>query len=122
MLMPVIREPALPSAEDLLAPVQSLVSKEDNRFYSALHNVIWKFVGERFGLSGSEMNKQMLVAKMNVAGIDSNITGRLFNVLEQCEGGMFTNASLEQDKQSVLSETKKILEVIHPAVSSQNLL
>ena len=113
----IIEKPALASVDDLLVPAQGLISEEGNQFYPVLHSVIWKFAGEQFGLAGSEMNKQALAAKMNVTGFDSNVTDRLFRVLQQCEAGMFTNASLEEDKQSILSETKELLGAIHPLIS-----
>ena len=49
---------------------------------------------------------------MKEAGIDSNVSGNLFQLLEDCETGMFTNASLLHDKQSMLVETKDILEKV----------
>ena len=108
-------ESALPSIVDLIKPAQSLISEEGNRFYSVLHNLIWKFAGEQFSLAGSEMNKQVLASKMKAIGIDGSIANRLFQVLEQCEEGMFTNAYLMEDKQSILSETKELLEAIIPS-------
>ena len=115
--IPVSQEPAKPTVEELLLPVQLLTSGEDKQFYTALHSVIWQFTGEQFNLSGSELNKRSLVVKMNTAGISSDTTERLIHVLEQCEAGMFTNVSLEQDKQSILSETKEVLEIIQPPES-----
>ena len=114
--MPAGQEPALPSIDDLLTPAQLLVSEAGNQFYSVLHTAIWKFAGEQFGLAGSEINKQVLAAKMNLAGCSSNITERLFLVLEQCEAGIFTTACLEEDKQNILSETKELLEEIQPLI------
>ena len=112
--IPVSQEPAKPTVEELLLPVKLLTSGEDKQFYTALHSVIWQFTGEQFNLVGSELNKRSLVVK---AGISSDTTERLFHVLEQCEAGMFTNVSLEQDKQSILSETKEVLEIIQPPES-----
>ena len=110
--LPVQQKPVLPSVESLLQPANTIVMEEGNQFYSTLHQITWKFAGEQFGLSGSEMNKQTLAAKMNEAGVDANLSANLFRVLEECETGMFTNASLLHDKQSMLAETKEVLEHI----------
>ncbi len=115
--IPASQEPAKPTVEELLTPVQLLILGEGKEFYTALHRVIWQFASEQFNLSGSELNKRSLVVIMNTAGISNDITEQLFQVLEQCETGMFTNASLEQDKQIILSETKKLLEAIHQSAS-----
>jgi len=110
--LPVQQKPVLPSVESLLQPAYTEVMEEGNQFYSTLHQITWKFAGEQFGLSGSEVNKQTLAAKMNEAGVDANLSANLFRVLEECETGMFTNASLLHDKQSMLAETKEVLEHI----------
>lgn len=110
--LPVQQKPVLPSVESLLQPAYTIVMEEGNQFYSTLHQITWKFAGEQFGLSGSEVNKQTLAAKMNEAGVDANLSANLFRVLEECETGMFTNASLLHDKQSMLAATKEVLEHI----------
>ena len=110
-------KPTIPSIDELLSPVQLLVSEDGRQFYTLLHTIIWQFAGEEFDLYGSGRNKQALAVKMNTAGIGSEIINRLFQVLEQCEAGMFTTANLEQDKQGLLTETKKILETIYPSAA-----
>ncbi len=116
------QESTLPSVESLLEPAYNAVVEEDNSFYSILHGILWKFSGEKFNLSGSEMSKQVLVAKMNEASISRDITENLFQVLEQCEAGMFTTANLSDDKQSILLQAKEVLEKMNPSTSSGFLL
>ncbi len=111
---PVIAEQ--PSIESLLEPANAAVSEEGDQFYSVLHGIIWKFAAEQFNLSGSEINKQMLADKMNGANVAADISGNLFHVLTDCEAGMFTNASLLNDKQSMLAATKDILEKVRAAL------
>ncbi|MEI2740612.1 MAG: BatD family protein [Chitinophagaceae bacterium] len=108
------QQPALPSVESLLEPAHAALETNGNEFYSTLHSIIWKFAREQFGLSGSEMNKQQLAAKMNGAGADTELSENLFQILEECEARMFTNASLLYNRQSMLATTKQILENIRP--------
>lgn len=56
---------------------------------------------------------------MNAAGINSIVTDKLFRVIEQCEAGMFTNAKHEQGEQSLLAETKAVLQIILPSALRQ---
>jgi|CXWL01.1.fsa_nt_gi hypothetical protein len=116
-VMPLIQhESAAPSIESLLEPAYAAVSAEGNRFYSTLHGIIWKIVARQFSLAGSEMSKQKLAAKMNDANVAGNIAGSLFRILEECEAGMFTNASLLYNKHSMLSDAKELLEHIRSAL------
>jgi BatD DUF11 like domain len=118
ILPTVQQQPALPSIESLLEPAYAAVGEEGSQFYSILHGIIWKFAGQKFNLSGSEMSKQVLAAKMKEAAISSDIAENLFQVLEQCEAGMFTTASLSDDKKSILLQTKEVLEKMNPLISS----
>ncbi|HEV7781586.1 MAG TPA: BatD family protein [Chitinophagaceae bacterium] len=111
-IIPVEPEPEIPSAASWLEPAYAAMTEEDNRFYRILHGCIWNFASSRFGLSGSEMSKQLLIVKMNDAGIAADITRQLSGVLEQCEAGMFTTASLEHDKQELVSLVKQLLDTI----------
>jgi BatD DUF11 like domain len=107
---------AQPSVENLLEPAYADISSEGNQFYSTLRSIIWKYVAGQFFLSGSEMNKHTLIIKMNEANLHETCSDRLFRILEECEAGMFTNASLLHDRQGMLSETMKVLEDIRIAL------
>jgi hypothetical protein len=100
------------SIENLLEPAYEAASIEGNQFYRTLYEIIWKFAAEQFELSGSEMNKQTLGAKLNETNVDSNISVELFEILTECEAAMFTNASLFHDRSQMLSATKKVMEDI----------
>ncbi|MEO7982778.1 MAG: BatD family protein [Bacteroidota bacterium] len=110
------------SVETLLQPADAVVSSGGSGFYSTLHGIIWKFAAEQFGLSGSEMSKQALIAKMQAANINSDITQSLFRVLELCEAGMFTSAELAADKYIVLQEAKEVLDKMSSSLTPGNLL
>jgi len=60
------------------------------------------------------MNKQTLAVRMKDKGFDSNLTNRLLYVLEQCEAGIYTTVSLEEEKQTILMEAKEMLNSISP--------
>ncbi len=122
ILLPDRQEPALPSAESLLDPAYATISEDGNRFYSVLHGIIWEFTAQKFNLSGSGMNKQTLAAKMNEANINRSVAGSLFQVLEQCETGMFTNTSLSDDRHRILLQVKEVLEKINFPKSPDTLL
>lgn len=109
---PAKQEAASPTIEELLAPVNAVITGESSQFYSALHTVLWKFAAEKFDLSGSEMNKQTLIVKMKDKGFDSSLTNRLLYVLEQCEAGIYTTVTLEEEKQTILTEAKEMLNSI----------
>jgi len=106
----------LASAESLLEPAYAALPEEGNKFYSILHGVIWNFAAEHFNLSGTEMSKELLAAKMNLIGVETEVKEKLFQILQQCEAGMFTNAILEIDREDILIRVKEVLEKIRAAL------
>ena len=66
-----------------------------------------------YNLSGSEMNKENLLAKMQNDKIERNIIEEVQNILQQCEAGMFTNANLSGDKSLLLDAAIKTMGKIH---------
>lgn len=85
----------------------------DKIFYASLYQSIWRFFGLYYNLSGSEMNKENLLAKMQNDKIERNIIEEVQNILQQCEAGMFTNANLSGDKSLLLDAAIKTMGKIH---------
>lgn len=104
------RKPLLPSSDELLQPVFEVPATDDKAFYQALQSAIWVFAAQRFGFSGSEMNKQALVDKLNVLTGNPDLSVELQKILATCEAGIFTSASLEQNREQMLQKTKEIFE------------
>jgi len=103
---------AVLSVNEILAPAYLLAHADDKSFYTSLHQAIWQFFAHSFHLSGSEMNKGTLVVRLKENKIDPVLIEKTQYILQQCETGMFTNADLMDDKNSLLQKTKEILEGI----------
>ncbi len=98
------------TADELLRPAYMLIPAADREFYGNLYQSVYAWLGERFLLQGTDMNKQALTAKLRVAGNDEADITRLYDLLAYCEAGMFTNATLELDRERYLLELKDLLE------------
>lgn len=95
-----------PSVDEVLQPAYLLILAADKDFYAVVQQAIWKYISPRLSLSGSEMNKQALSQRM----AEKNYSPvALLQVLEHCEAGMFTNASLEENKEALLEKVKTVL-------------
>ena len=100
------------SVNEILAPAYLLAHADDKSFYTSLYQALWKFFDHSFHLSGSEMNKGNLLIKLNENKIDPALIEETRHILGHCETGMFTNADLMNDKNSLLQKTKETLEEI----------
>ncbi|MEO6612687.1 MAG: BatD family protein [Chitinophagaceae bacterium] len=101
----------LPARESLIPAYQELNGNNRN-FYASLQRSVWQFFNQYFDLSGSEMKKEILMAKLRFKGIDQNWVDKLERLLGECETGMFTRADLGTDKEKLLREAKEIMEAI----------
>lgn len=101
--------PAVPAAEKLLQPLQEIPATEQQEFYKSLHALIWDLFSKEFGISGSRMNKQELADLMNRRLNETMSSAQLLSILAACEAGIYTNASLEDDREILMRETAEIL-------------
>lgn len=102
---------ALLVRKDFLFPVRE-AKADDHQFYSLLHEALWKFATERFGLQGSEMNKQILTGMMNSENIPTGTVLAFNELVEYCETAMFTGATLDLDKNQMIKKAEEIIKEI----------
>ncbi len=105
-------KPALPDVIQVLEPVYALPIGESTIFYKKLHEAVWQFLYQRFGLSGTGMNKQGIHTTLTLSGIEEVSCRKLILILEQCEAGIFTKANFEEDTEGLLTQTRELLENI----------
>lgn len=108
---PEIKRPVV-SIEALLAPAAMHVHGDDKHFYSSLYKAVWNFFEVQFGLSGSTMNKENLLTRMNAVNIEPAMVEEVQHILQQCEAGRFTNANFDTDKKAFLLQTETVLKKI----------
>ena len=102
--------PTLPSADELLRPAFMLIPAADREFYGNLYRSVYDWLGKRFELSGTQMNKQTLVAHLQATGMPDGEALRLLQLLSLFETGKFTNVSLEVEREELLRELKRLLD------------
>ena len=102
----------LSASSDLLQPASKSITGEPDIFYNELRSAIRIFLQQRFRLPGSTMNKKDIELAMNDKGVAATAIAQLLNILSQCETGIFTGASMSDDKNALWVQTKEILEQI----------
>ncbi len=102
--------------EQVLDPVFLLIKADDKSFYSSLRQAIWNYFGLHFNLSGSEMSKDNIVAKLKESKVNEELINELKNILQQCETGIFINANLLMDKSQLLDKVRKMLGKINESL------
>lgn len=100
--------------DELLQPVKMQAGAKD--FYKSLQQSVWNFFGTYYELSGTEIKKENLFARMKESGLDQLLIEKTAAVLQQCETGMYTNVSITEDRQLLFDNTKRLLEQIEKAL------
>jgi len=96
----------------ILQPATTFSDADDITFCTALRNCIWEFFTEYFGLTGSNVNKNSVLATMKQKGVSSENQERIMDLLRRCELGVFTHSESKIDKKEMLKETRELLEDI----------
>jgi hypothetical protein len=111
----VLQEPAKPviSVDEILRPATEATEKDSNVFYWLLHKAIWQFASQKFELAGSEQNKNILEQKLVTSGAAIADKDYLLSIIEECETGMFTSATMEPDRNAVVEKVKETLKSIN---------
>jgi hypothetical protein len=102
----------IPAAESLLQPLQDIQASDHPTFYRSLHSLIWNLLSAEFGITGSQLNKQELAEKINNRLNEGDSSVKLLSILSICEAGIYTSASLDDDRDVLLQETGEILKKI----------
>ena len=95
--------------EELLRDAYILIPASDKDFYSVLHQTVWKWLASEFKLSGTSVTRQELASRMKNAGNDEKLIDEMLEMLGRYEAGMFTDATLDDDREELLDRTRTIL-------------
>lgn len=106
-----------PGVTDLLKPATILLQSDETSFYTALRKSIWEFAEQRFGLTGSTMNKRALSHALEAQNIAAADQQTLMHILDACETGLFTGAESAGDKQQLLDEARSVMLKIATRIS-----
>jgi hypothetical protein len=103
---------SLPTVAEILAPAHLVLEKDSKSFYTTLRACTWNFLGPHFGLKGSAMNRQSLVAAMEEKKVDKKEQANIIDLLQQFETGIFADVNIEVDRKELLASTMLTIESI----------
>ena len=102
--------------DEILFRPRAMLLANDKSFYVELNRSIWNYLSMKFRISGSDMNKHLLVNKLNNAGLNQETTNVVLSVLEQCEMAVYTDVSFENDASDLLEKCESLLRLLNEKV------
>jgi hypothetical protein len=100
------------AVHELLVKPELLAHADDREFYTALREAIWTFFSQHLEVSGSELNKHVLKAKLQQYKVDPLLIDRIRMIIEQCEAGIYTQANFQENKLELLQRAKETVSEI----------
>lgn len=99
------------TVEAFLTPATAALHDDgnDNHFYSLLRKGIYDYLAQFLQQPVSSTNKQTLQALLYARQVTPEQVEKLFNIIEQCEHGAFTLATLQHNKEQLLHEILLLL-------------
>ena len=114
--MPAANSDEVNTIDEILFRPRAMLLANDKGFYTELNRSIWNYLGMKFSISGSHMNKQLLVSKLNNAGVKKETISAVLSVLEQCEMATYTDVSFENDASALLEKSEGLLRLLNDKV------
>ena len=102
--------------DEILFRPRAMLLANDKGFYAELNRSIWNYLGMKFCISGSDMNKRLLVYKLDKAGVNKETTNTVLSVIEQCEMAVYTDVSFENDASALLEKSEGLLRLLNVKV------
>jgi len=100
---------ATPSVPEWLAPARLMLDAPGKNFYITLNKSVCSWLADRYGLAGSDMNRETIGKVILRAGNNPEMANRLMRILDQCQQGTYTQAALNADRKTLLENTEALL-------------
>lgn len=84
----------------------------DRSFYTQLQKSIWDYFADRLTINAATTGTYTLERLLVNKAISEDHRIDIINILKECEAGLFTEASLETDKEELLQRTIDLLQKI----------
>jgi len=86
-----------------------LKNKQAKAFHEEVIQSIWGYLGDKFGLSNMEMERNFIQNKLSEAGQNEHTILKLFQVLDNCEMSLYANVSDEQEWQKTYNQSVEVI-------------
>jgi hypothetical protein len=103
---PLVKEPTIEEIFNSIAADESVPAKV---FYTSVYNTAWSWLSQHLQLSGTEMNKSFLQARLSQTGIGEPVITELLNHLNYIETAMFTSVEMELTRSQLAEKTISVL-------------
>jgi len=104
-------------ARQRLAKARTLLNAPDSgAFYEEILRALNGYIGDKFGLSASQLSRDNIDAAITAAGADETVMTSFNNILERCEMARYTpdSSSLTADVYTQVSDLINALEALKP--------
>lgn len=84
-------------------------SGNNANFYEALLKALWGYFGDKLNLSGSELTRETIAAKLTADGADSSLVKESIDLIDDCEMARYTPDRPELAPDQLYSKAEKVI-------------
>ena len=96
--------------QQILALAWATMESEDKIFYKELNDALWNYLHYKVGLSGSQMNKEVVKRVLLAEDVRADLVDDVIDILRQSEIGSYTGAQMNLSKSELFQKAKNVLE------------
>jgi hypothetical protein len=76
-----------------------------DKFYEEVLKAVWTYLSDKLSISGSELTKQKVESELAVRNVDTEVTGRIIEILNTCEFARYAPNTGQQEMGNLYDET-----------------
>lgn len=108
----ILPEENLPTVDEIFEAINNDDNNANDKFYAGLNQSTWKYLTQLYNLSGTEMNKNILIKKMKQTGNADELINEIAILLTQFETAAFTKIDTNENRMELIEKTKSVLKEI----------
>lgn len=98
-------------AKKHLASAKKLLDGRDAEFYQEIFKALYGYIGDKLGISPSDLTKESIAQRLIERGVDQAIIDELHRVLDECEMARFAPGAV-RGKHDILNNSATVIEKI----------
>lgn len=100
------------AAKRLKAAKAAMAAGESDRFYAALNQAMWGYLGDKLGIPSSQLVRDNISAQLATYGLSQDAIDQTIDILDQCEMARFTPQHSADEMSSLLDKAATAIKTI----------
>lgn len=88
---------------------KALQENDDAKFYEAVENAMYKYLGHSLGIDQSNLNQENIKVNLQKKGVSDSVIKEILNLISDCEMARYAPSLLVENKQDVYNKASELI-------------